>query len=107
MLRDFWTYNDLTNPHFCPMEISEGSPCVVVVDNDDFKSDTLTGDATAAHRTNVMFIQPEDLKSNLVILTTDMLRRLLLPKLSSRPLMIIINYLLSKVLNERIYQFSL
>ena len=25
-------------------------------------SDTLTGDATAAHRTNVMFIQPEDLE---------------------------------------------
>ena len=62
MLRDFWTYNDLTNPHFCPVEISEGSPCVVVVDNDDFESDTLTGDATAAYRTNVMFIQPEDLQ---------------------------------------------
>ena len=48
MLRDFWTYNDLRNPHFCPVE---GSHCVVVVDNDDFKSDTLTGDVTAADRT--------------------------------------------------------
>ena len=36
MLRDFWTYNDLINTNFCPVEISEGSPCVVVVDNDDF-----------------------------------------------------------------------
>ena len=34
---------------------------VVVVDNDDFKSDTLTGDATAAHRTNVI-IRPKDLE---------------------------------------------
>jgi hypothetical protein len=31
----------------------------VVVDNDDFKIDSLTGNATGAHRTNVMFVQPE------------------------------------------------
>ena len=63
-LCDFWTYTDLKNSHFCPIEISGKVPCVAVVDNDDFKSDTLTGDATAAHRTNVMFIQPEDLEVN-------------------------------------------
>ena len=47
------------------MEIPGNVPCVVVVDNDDFKSDTLTDDATASHRTNVMFIQPEYLKVKL------------------------------------------
>ena len=62
MLRDFWTYNDLINSHFCPVEIPEDVPCVVIVDNDDFKSDTLTGEATSAHRTNVMFVQPGSLE---------------------------------------------
>ena len=44
------------------MEINSHVPCTVVVDNDDFKSDTLTGDATVAHCTNIMFIQPEYLE---------------------------------------------
>ena len=30
-----------------------------IVDNDDFKVDTLTGNSQKAHRTNVMFVQPE------------------------------------------------
>ena len=29
-----------------------------IVDNDDFRIDTLTGNAAGAHRTNVMFVQP-------------------------------------------------
>ena len=43
----------------CPQEIAYGRPAIVVVDNDDFKIDSLTGNATGAHRTNVMFVQPE------------------------------------------------
>ena len=43
----------------CPQEISDGKPAIVIVDNDDFKIDTLTGSATVAHRTNVMFLQPK------------------------------------------------
>ena len=31
----------------------------MIVDNDDFKIDTLTGNSTGAHRTNVVFVQPE------------------------------------------------
>ena len=31
------------------------------MDNDDFKTDTLTGASDANHRTNVMFVQNEDL----------------------------------------------
>ena len=61
-LREFWTYNDLINSHFCPTEIARDKACIVVADNDDFKSDTLTGNGTASHRTNVMFVQPEHLE---------------------------------------------
>ena len=43
----------------CPPEISDGKPAIVIVDNDDFKVDTMTGNASSAHRTNVMFVQPE------------------------------------------------
>ena len=33
---------------------------IVIIDNDDFKIDSLTGSADGAHRTNVMFLQPAD-----------------------------------------------
>lgn len=35
---------------------------VCILDNDDFKDDTLTG-ADTSHRTNVMFVQPDDVTS--------------------------------------------
>lgn len=37
---------------------------MVVVDNDDFKIDSLTGNATGAHRPNVLFVQQEKYKRN-------------------------------------------
>ena len=40
----------------CPNEIAESEPGVVIVDNDDFRNDTLTGGNTS-HRTNVMYVQ--------------------------------------------------
>ena len=40
----------------CPNEIAEDKPGVIIVDNDDFQNDTLTGGNTL-HRTNVMYVQ--------------------------------------------------
>ena len=40
----------------CPSEIANQYPAVVVMDNDDFKTDTLTGASETDHRTNVMSI---------------------------------------------------
>ena len=45
----------------CPSEIANKYPAVVVMDNDDFKTDILTGASETNHRTNVMFVQNEDL----------------------------------------------
>ena len=58
MLRDFWVVNDLQHSTDCPFELAEGKPAIAIIDNDDFKSDTLTG-AGQSHRTNVMFVQPK------------------------------------------------
>lgn len=43
--------------HHCPTEIAEGKPCTVVMDNDDFREDSLTGSETS-HYTNVIMAQP-------------------------------------------------
>ena len=40
----------------CPSEIANQYPAVVAMDNDDFKTDTLTGASETNHRTNVMSI---------------------------------------------------
>ena len=45
----------------CPSEIANKYPAVVVMDNDDFKTEILTGASETNHRTNVMFVQNEDL----------------------------------------------
>ena len=37
----------------CPSEIANKYPAVVVMDNDDFKTDTLKGASKTNHRTNV------------------------------------------------------
>ena len=60
-LRDLWACNDLTNSVDCPYELADGFPAIAIVDNDDFKMDTLTGAGAKAHRTNVMYVQPERL----------------------------------------------
>ena len=70
MLRDFWVVNDLKHSTDCPFELAEGKPAICIVDNDDFKSDTLTG-ADQAHRTNVMFVQPESCDLDLSNLDED------------------------------------
>ncbi|KAK1894270.1 putative fatty-acid--CoA ligase fadD25 [Dissostichus eleginoides] len=59
LLYDHWALMDLEASATCPQEIADSKPAIVIVDNDDFKIDTLTGNSTGAHRTNVMFVQPE------------------------------------------------
>ena len=44
-----------------PAEIANKYPAEVVMDNDDFKTDTLTGATETNHQTNVIFVQNEDL----------------------------------------------
>ena len=39
--------------HQCPTDITEGKPCTVVMDNDDFREDGLAGSETS-HYTNVI-----------------------------------------------------
>ena len=68
------SYNDVLNLHSswamyksnkdeCPIEIAYDTPDVAVMDNDDFKDETLTG-ADMSHRTNVMFVRQLSLKND-------------------------------------------
>ena len=43
-----------------PSEIANDLPAIVVMDKDDYKTDSLTGTPDSNHRTNVMFVQSED-----------------------------------------------
>ena len=45
----------------CPSEIANKYPTVVVMDNDNFKSDALTSASETNHYINVMFVQNADL----------------------------------------------
>ena len=58
-LYDTWAQHDIEENQVCPEELAVGMPCTGIMDNDNFKDDTLTGENTS-HRTNVMFVQPED-----------------------------------------------
>ena len=51
--------HDITSNTACPDELADGFPGTSIMDNDDFQDDTLTG-ADTSHRTNVMFVQPDD-----------------------------------------------
>jgi len=56
LLKDAWAVHNLQLCSDCPNEIAEGKPGVIIVDNDDFQNDTLTGGNTS-HRTNVMYVK--------------------------------------------------
>jgi hypothetical protein len=56
LLRDAWALHDIQLCAECPNEIAENTPGVIIVDNDNFRNDTLTGGDTS-HRTNVMYVQ--------------------------------------------------
>ena len=60
LLYDHWALMDVKASETCPQEIADGKPAIVIDDNNDFKIDTITGSAMGAHRTNVMFVQPQE-----------------------------------------------
>jgi hypothetical protein len=60
-LYDSWAKHDIEQNDICPGELAEGVPGTGILDHDDFRDDTLTG-ADTSHRTNVMFMQPEDIE---------------------------------------------
>ncbi|KAK5933636.1 hypothetical protein CgunFtcFv8_014099 [Champsocephalus gunnari] len=49
LLYDHWALMDLDASATCPQEIADSKPAIVIVDNNDFKIDTLTGNSTGAH----------------------------------------------------------
>ena len=57
-LHDSWALQELEESEVCPAEIAEAKAGTVIINNDDFKDDDLTG-GTATHRTNMMFVQPK------------------------------------------------
>ena len=59
-LRDWWALCDLENASICPPGLGIGKPSIQIVDNDDFRNDTVTG-ASASHLTNIMHIRYSDL----------------------------------------------
>ena len=64
LLYDYWALKNVDVSGTCPLEITDKS-IIAIVDNDDFKIDTLTGNAAGAHRTNAMFVQPMNYEKNL------------------------------------------
>jgi len=64
LLYDHWALMDLNASATCPQEIADGKPAIMIVDNDDFRIDTLTDTAKCAHRTNVMLLQPKSYEKN-------------------------------------------
>ena len=67
LLYDKWALEDLNESLNVPREIAHGVATICIVDNDDFKIDTLTGKSQQAHRTNVMFVQPQRIERNVNI----------------------------------------
>jgi hypothetical protein len=57
-LHEAWAKYEIEKSKVCPEEIEEGYPATIIVDNDDFKDNDLTG-GTTSHRTNMIFVQPE------------------------------------------------
>ena len=62
LLYHVWGLEDVSEFNFIPREIAKDVPAISIVDNDDFKIDTLTGNSQEAHRTNVMFVQRQSIE---------------------------------------------
>ena len=56
-LESAWAYHENQVSQVFPKELAYGYPGIAVIDNDDFREDTLAGGRTP-HRTNMMFVQP-------------------------------------------------
>ena len=57
-----WAYEENKVSQVCPRQLLNGFPGTAIIDNDDFREDTLTGGGTS-HRTNMLFVQSEKLES--------------------------------------------
>ena len=57
-----WALRDAETSKTCPRGIAYVKPPIVKVDNDDFKTDILTGNASGAHQVYVLYVQPESYK---------------------------------------------
>ena len=64
-LRDLWAFSGIQCSVNCPFELADNEPTACIVDNDNFKMDTLTGKAPVANRINVMYVQSETLEKPL------------------------------------------
>ena len=75
-----------------PEELRYGYPGVAIIDNDDFREDTLTGGGTS-HRTNMMFLQSSNLdmprdstsKETITIPTKETKQKFAAPKMHALP----------------------
>ena len=56
-LESTWAYHENQVSQVSPKELAYGNPGFAVIDDDEFREDTLAGGRTS-HRTNMMFVQP-------------------------------------------------
>ena len=50
---------DVETSNTCPLGIAYGKPPIVIVDNNNFKTDALIGNTSGAHRINVLYVPAE------------------------------------------------
>ena len=62
MLYDVLGLEDVSESMFILQEIAKDVPATCIVDNDDFKIDTLTGNSQESHRKNVMFVERQSIE---------------------------------------------
>ena len=53
------TLRDVETSNTCPLGIAYEKRPIVIVDNNNFKADTLIGNASGAHRINVLYVLAE------------------------------------------------
>lgn len=59
LLYTIWALWNAETSETCPPDITYGKQAIVIVDNDYLKIDMLTGNATGAHRINMLYMQLE------------------------------------------------
>ena len=59
LLNVILTLRDVETSNTCPLGIAYGKPPIVIVDNNNFKTDKLIGNASGAHRINVLYVPAE------------------------------------------------
>ena len=91
-LESAWACHESEKTPVCSEELRYWYPGVAIIDNDDFREDTLTGGGTS-HRTNMMFLQSSNLdmprdstgKETITILTKETKQKLAAPQKHALP----------------------